>query len=341
MATKGKAGNGAGCAAIVGIALLVLTLAWPLFAFHRHWTTSRVINCATDYTDAITANGCVFDYNTGGYSGTAVVTTEHTAISATGWITEAVWLAVIIGSVALLTPVSARKDSEKAVTQGTSISSGKGSLTVHDVINPALPRKDRNPVSLAAGQLVKSSTLDTSCKVMLARAQRAIKDVLTSEVYTDNQLEHAVAEPTLRSHEWAVAVDLRDITTLRNEQAKVRRTQAGSGLGPLTQAVIHAQDDALQQKLDGIESVVGAMEKYADHVKAADRARSDWQSASQLAKLNTKFTDLVAGTAADEVHLREAEDMAEAAKVFRDSLTQANLAAQSLLLPDTAADHSG
>jgi hypothetical protein len=340
MATKGKAGSGGGCAAIVGIVILVLTLGWPLFAFHRHWTTSRVINCATDYTDAITANGCVFDYNTGNYSGTAVVTTEHSSISATGWITEAVWLAVIVGGVVLLVRVSARKHSEKAVTQGTVFASGKGSLTVHDVINPALPRNDRNPVSLAAGQLVKSSTLDTPCKVMLARAQRAIKDVLTSEVYADNQLERAFAEPTLRRHEWAVAVDLREITTLRNEQARVRGSHAGSDLGPLTQAVMGAQDDALQQKLDGIESIVGAMEKYAGHVKAADRARNDWQSAAQLSKLNAKFTDLVAGTAADEVHLREAEDMTEAAKVYRESLTQANLAARSLLLPDTAADHS-
>jgi hypothetical protein len=70
--------------------------------------------------------------------------------------------------------------------------------------------------------------------------------------------------------------------------------------------------------------------------KAADRARKDLQSAAELAKLNAKFTDLVAGTAADELHLREVEDMTAEANVFRESLIEANLAARSLFLPDTA-----
>lgn len=83
------------------------------------------------------------------------------------------------------------------------------------------------------------------------------------------------------------------------------------------------------------------METYAGHVKAADRARKDWQSAAELSKLNAKFTDLIAGIAADEIHLREVEDMTEEAKVFRESLIQANLAARSLFLPDTATDHGG
>ena len=45
---KKDASSGSGCAAILGLALLILTLAWPLFVFHRHWTTSHLINCATN-----------------------------------------------------------------------------------------------------------------------------------------------------------------------------------------------------------------------------------------------------------------------------------------------------
>jgi len=338
MAKTGKPGNGGGCAAIIGLALLVLTLGWPLFAFHRHWTTTRIINCAADYGDAITANGCTFDYNTGNYSGTGIVTTTHSTISAAGWITEVVWIGVLVGGLTLLARSSARKHSEAAVTKGTVFASGKGPQTVHDVIDPSLARNYTNPASLAADHLVRSSTLDTSGKVILACAQQAIKDVLTSKVYADNQLERAVAEPTLRRHEWAVAVDLREITTLRNEQARVRRSHAGSDPGPLTKSVIGAQEEALQQKLNKIESIVGAMELYASHVKEADRAHKDWQSAAELSKLNAQFTDLVAGTAADELHLREVEDMTEEANVFRESLIEANLAARSLFLPDTATD---
>lgn len=130
--------------------VLVLTLAWPLFAFHRHWTTTRLINCATDYSDAGTANGCTYDYTTGNYTGTGVVTTAHSAISATGWITEVVWIGVL---------------------------------------DPGLPRNNKTVASLAAGHLVRSSTLDTSGKIILARAQQAITDVLTSK-----------SMPTINSH---------------------------------------------------------------------------------------------------------------------------------------------
>jgi hypothetical protein len=339
MAAKGKAGTGGGCTTILGLTLLVFTLGWPLFAFHRHWTTTRVINCATDYGAAITANGCTYDYNSGNYSGTGIVTTTHSAISAAGWIAQVVWIGVLVGGLALLARSSSRKQKVAAVAKGTVFASGKGPRTVHDVIDPGLPANQRNPASLAADHVVKSSTLDTAGKMVLARVQQAIKDVLTSGVYADDQLERAVAEPTLRRHEWAVAVDLREITKLRNEQDRVRRSHAGSDPGPLTKSVIAAQEEALQQKLNKIESIATAMEKYAGHVKAADRARKDWQSAAELAKLNVKFTDLIAGTAADELHLREVEDMTEEANAFRESLTEANLAARSLFLPDTAADH--
>lgn len=339
MAPKGNAGNNGGCAAVIGFAVLVLTLAWPLFAFHRHWTTTSLINCATDTTDANTANGCTYDYTTGNYSGSGIVITSHSAISATGWITEVVWVGVLFGGLMLFGSSSARKHREEAITKGTVFASGSGPRTVRDVIDPGFPRKNKTGASLAADHLVRSSTLDTSGKVILARAQQAIKDVLTSKVYSDNQLERAAAAPTLRRHEWAVARDLREITTLRAEQAKAKQSHAQGEPGPLTKAVIDAQDDALQQKLDKIESIVDVMEKYADHVKAADRAHKDWQSAAELSKLNVKFTDLVAGTAADEVHLREVEDMTEEAKVFRESLTQANLTARSLFLPDTATQH--
>lgn len=338
MASKGKASNGGGCAAIIGLALVVLTLGWPLFAFHRHWTTTRSINCASDYFDAITANGCTLDANTGNYSGTGTVATPHSGISPAGWIVEAVWLGVLSGSVVLLARGSKQRRIDASFRNGSAISSGNGTLTVYDVIDPDVRDSERDPRKFAPSQLVKSSTLDTSCRIVLARAQQAIKDVLNSRVYADNQLEREVAEPTLRRHEWAAAKDLREITSLRNEQNRVRRSQAAGDPGPLTKAVMGAQEEALRQKLDKIESIVSAMETYANHVKAADRAREDWQSAAELSKLNVKFTDLVAGTAADEVHLREVADMTESAKVFRDFLIQANLAARSLFLPDTVVD---
>jgi hypothetical protein len=338
MAQKGNAGNGGGCAAILGLVLLVLTLGWPLFAFHRHWNTVSVINCATN-PNADSANGCTWDWSTGNSTGTGTLATPHSAISATGWIVEVVWIGVLASGVALLAGSAARKRSQDAVTKGSSFTSGNGRRTVRDVIDPSLTRNDRNPASLKRDQLVKGSDLDISGKELLARAQQAISDVLTSRVYADNKLERDAAEPALRRHEWAAALDLREITTLRHEQARAGRSHAGSNPGPLTEAVLGAQDNALQQKLTKIESVVRAMEEYAGHVKAADLALKDLESATALAKLNERFTDLVVTTAADEVRLREAEDMTKAAEVFRETLIQANLASRALFLPATAADH--
>jgi hypothetical protein len=335
---KKDASSGSGCAAILGLALLILTLAWPLFVFHRHWTTSHLINCATN-PNAVSANGCSFNDNTFNYTGTGIITTSHSSISATGWIVEIIWVGLLVGGVAILANTSIRKRRTEAVTKGVSFGSGKGAMTVRDVVNPELPTRDANPAKLLGkSEIVRSSELDTDSKIVLARAQKAISDVLTSRVYGDKQLERAVAEPTLRRHEWAIAADLREMTSLRREQAEARRMHTGSDMGPLTEAVISAQDDALNHKLKNIEEVVSAIERYASHAKAADHARADWDSAAEISKLNTKFTDLVAGTAADEIRLREAENMTAEARAFQDSITQANLAARSLFLPDTAAD---
>lgn len=93
---------------------------------------------------------------------------------------------------------------------------------------------------------------------------------------------------------------------------------------------------ALHQKLKAVESLVKALENYATHVKDADLARLDWEAAADLAKLNPRFSNLVAGTAADELQLQEVRDMTEEATVFHDRLLQANLAAEPLLLPDVA-----
>lgn len=81
-----SASNGNGCGVIIGLILLVLTLGWPLFAFHRHWNTYQTVSCSAD-PDPI-GDGCTYDWSTGDYTGTATETTAHTAISATGWIVE-------------------------------------------------------------------------------------------------------------------------------------------------------------------------------------------------------------------------------------------------------------
>jgi hypothetical protein len=343
--TNGGASAGTGWAIIIGLALLVGILAWPLFVFHRHWDTTEAVSCSTDSS----GDSCTFDYNTGDFSGTWTKTTTHTAISATGWIVEAVWVGVLAGGVLLLGAVgSAEKKKKGAVSSsGKKGAASSGQVapqaprrhpTGYDVVDPSFSTSRRNNSTLNADQVVRFSALDETSRQLLLRAQRAIKGVLTCKVYAENQLQQAVTEPTLRRHEWAIAVNLREITSLRAEQAKMRKSRAVESPGPLTKAVLDAQQGALHQKLKAVESLVKALENYASHVKAADLARLDWEAAAELAKLNPRFSNLVAGTAADELHLQEVHDMTDEATTFHDSLLRANLAAEPLLLPDVIAE---
>lgn len=66
-----------------------------------------------------------------------------------------------------------------------------------------------------------------------------------------------------------------------------------------------AQQDALQQKLDTVESLVQALEQYAGHLQAADRARLDWKPPPKSPSSTFGSLTLIAGTAADEHHLQE------------------------------------
>jgi hypothetical protein len=315
--TSGQSGSGFG--GLVALILLILALAWPLLVFHRHWSTSSVVNCSDDPSGV----SCTYDSNTMSYTGTWVDTTSHTGISATGWIVEAAWVG-LIGTVALAVITSSAKEKSASEQAANRLRVG------HDVRDPALPTS--NPPN--SGQLVRFTDLDTLSRNLLSRTQRAITQVLTCKVYDDDHLRQAVTEPTLRRHEWAIAASLREITNLRTEQAKLSKSLPMDAPAPLTNAVLSAQETAVRQKLESVESLVQAIESYASRVKAADAARLDWESAAELAKLNPRFSDLIAATAADEVQLQEVHDMTAEAATFQDALLQANLAAQPLLLPD-------
>jgi hypothetical protein len=84
---------------------------------------------------------------------------------------------------------------------------------------------------------------------------------------------------------------------------------------------------------------VAALEQLAAQVAVAEAARRDWETAHQMAANNDKYLDLVARTAADQHATAEitgfAEQAAEAAQVFRETLMQATLAAEALALPES------
>ena len=187
-------------------------------------------------------------------------------------------------------------------------------------------------------QIVSPLALELECRTLLQRAQRAIATIVTSSVYAGD-LRAAVEEPVLRQHEWQIAVALRDITELLLDLVS---GYAGGTAGPMTTAVLLSQNRAISIARDATTARVLALELLAAQVAAAEAARRDWETAHRMAANNDKYLDLVARTAADQRATAEitglAEQAAEAAQAFRETLQQATLAAEALALPERAAD---
>jgi hypothetical protein len=185
-------------------------------------------------------------------------------------------------------------------------------------------------------QIVAPFSLDRACRQLLLRAQVAI-DSVPDPGAEQGGLPDIVAEGTLRRHEWEIAVALRDITELRTEHD----FNAADSMGPITDAVLQPHQRALQLAHDAISARVTALERYANQVSAAGTAYRDWQDALRLSRLNDRYLDLVARTAADQHAVIEisglAEQAAAAAQAYRETVQDVSLAAATLELPDSHA----
>jgi hypothetical protein len=184
-------------------------------------------------------------------------------------------------------------------------------------------------------QVVSPLALELECRKLLQRAQRAIATIVTSRVYAGD-LRGTVEEPVLQQHEWEIAIALREITELLLDLVS---SYANGTAGPMTTAVLVSQNRAISIARDATTARVRALELLAAQVAAAEAARRDWDTAHQMAANNDKDLDLVARTAADQHATMEitdlAEQAAEAAQAFRETLQRATLAAEALALPES------
>ena len=181
-------------------------------------------------------------------------------------------------------------------------------------------------------QVVAPSSLDAACRQLLLRAQDAIRSALESGP-DEADLPEIVDESTLRRHEWEIAVALREITDLRAEH----KFNAAASAGPMTDAVLEPHQRALQLAQDAIVSRVTALERYAAEMRTAGTTYRDWLDALRVSRLNDRYLDLVARTAADEHAVTEIGDLTErateAALAFRETVGQVSQAAAALALP--------
>jgi hypothetical protein len=183
--------------------------------------------------------------------------------------------------------------------------------------------------------VVSPLALELECRKLLQRAQRAIATIVASRVYAGD-LRGTVEEAVLRQHEWEIAVALREITELLLELVS---SYAGGTAGPMTTTILISQNRAISIARDATTARVLALELLAAQVAAAEAARRDWETAHRMAANNDKYLDLVARTAADQRATVEitgmAEQAAEAAQAFRETLQRATLAAEALALPES------
>jgi len=222
---------------------------------------------------------------------------------------------------------------------------------VYPVANPGLRESKRQRLIRAAmyqtfgrvgpvrqkryrDEVVSPLALESSCRALLYRAQAAIATTVHAGVYAAD-LSGTVRIEDLRRHEWEIAVALREISELLVELAA---SFAAGGAGPMTMAVVVSQNRAILTARDGVGTRVEALERLATQVSAAEAARRDWEAAHQMAARNDKYLDLVARTAADERASAEisglADKAAETASVLSETLAQATLAAEALVLPE-------
>jgi hypothetical protein len=230
-----------------------------------------------------------------------------------------------------------------------------GVLEIGPVANPSLREgkrrrlirmtKDSMAKQLKAGQVgpmrqvayrdevVGPLALNRSALHLLLRVQDAIGTILSAKSYVGD-LSETIPESVLRWHEWEIALALREITELQMEASSAAQETPG----PMTTAVLASQKKAVSVAWTATYGRVEAIERLAAQVASAEAARRDWETAQQVAARNAKYLDLVARTAADEHASLEisnlADQAAEAARVFRETLTQATLAAEALVLPD-------
>jgi hypothetical protein len=195
-------------------------------------------------------------------------------------------------------------------------------------------RASRRDLELTSSKVIFPENLDVPCQVLLGRAQSAIRTVLGSRVRGAGLLGHPVDDSLLSEHEWEIAGKLREITALR---ALLSANTANGPAGPMTSDVLATQRRAIELAQEGTTSRVVALERYASQIVAADDAERDWQRATKLSELNSKYLDLVAGTAADGFAAAEIAgltgQLAAAARTRSDRLYEADLAARALVLP--------
>ncbi|MFI6503142.1 hypothetical protein [Nonomuraea typhae] len=180
------------------------------------------------------------------------------------------------------------------------------------------------------GRFVLREDLDEGARALMGRAQAAIDTVTESRVNAEGLLDDARNAIMLPAQEWEIARLLAKLSGLRSEHREVM----AEGVTPEVLAVAEPLAKALDSSERAVLERVEALERYAGHVRDAERA---YRARSQIERLTAKlprYEELLAESGADGQTVPEltrlAEDADRLEQALRDSVSSAHEAFRHL-----------
>ncbi|MBB6346836.1 hypothetical protein ACWGH8_40755 [Nonomuraea muscovyensis] len=174
------------------------------------------------------------------------------------------------------------------------------------------------------GRYLLPEDFDEEAAAVLGRAQRAIGTVLRSHVNAEGLLDGARNAVLLPEQEWEIARLLAKLSALRAEH----RALLARGVAPEVAAVVEPLERALAASEAAVVARVEALERYAAHVAAAERA---YHARSQIEELRARlprYEELLAESGADSLSVPEVERLAQDAdqleRLLRRSVSSAH-----------------
>ncbi|MFI6290701.1 hypothetical protein ACIBEJ_03910 [Nonomuraea sp. NPDC050790] len=180
------------------------------------------------------------------------------------------------------------------------------------------------------GRFVLREDLDEAARALMLRAHAAIDAVTESRVNVEGLLDGARNAVMLPAQEWEIARLLAKLSELRSEHREVM----AEGVTPEVLAVSEPLAKALRSSERAVIDRVEALERYAGHVRDAERA---FRARSQIERLTAKlprYEELLAESGADGHAVPELTELADDAgrleQALRDSVSSAHEAFRHL-----------
>ncbi|WP_406313670.1 hypothetical protein OHA77_35575 [Streptosporangium sp. NBC_01639] len=159
---------------------------------------------------------------------------------------------------------------------------------------------------------------------LLDRTGQAVDSILRSEVNAAGMLDDVRNSVMLPAQEWEIARLLAKLSALRAEH----REAAYGGSSPEVAAAMAPLDRALAASETAVVARVEALERYARHVAAAERALRAHDQIELLRARLPRYEELLAESGADALAVPELDHLSEDAgrleQALRDSVRSAH-----------------